>query len=188
MKKVLMMLAMVSMVAMMAACNNSGKDDDDDDNPIEAKAKKFAKERCKCGDDYKCINDVEDEVEEYLEDLEKKERKEFKKIYRDALEKCSEDGDYDYKDEEKRDDDDYSYEKRDYDYYGSPAAQGERLGEEVCNCMQMMQNGDMEAYEECMKPVIEEYERIISSFNGDEQKQREFDEAGQKVTNNCMNY
>lgn len=140
-------MAMVSMVAMMAACNNGGKDDDDDDNPIEAKAKKFAKEMCKCGDDYDCKEDVEEKIEKYVEDLEKKEEKEFDKAYEKALKKCKEDGDY-------------SYEKRDYDNYDNPYTDGARIGEQACNCMSEYDQ------ESCMKRVEEEYYRLREKYSG----------------------
>ncbi len=67
----------------------------------------------------------------------------------------------------------------------SPAAMGEKLGKKVCDCMKMAEN-EPEKAQECMKGLEKEYNDAVASFKDDEQKIKEFDEAGEKASQECM--
>lgn len=67
----------------------------------------------------------------------------------------------------------------------SAASMGEEIGNKVCDCMKMVET-DPEKAQECMMEVQKEYEQAVASFGGDEQKMKEFDEAGERATQGCM--
>jgi hypothetical protein len=67
----------------------------------------------------------------------------------------------------------------------TPKSEGERVGKMVCDCMKMAEN-EPEKAEECMKNAQKEYDKAVASFKGDEQKMKEFDEAGRRTAEKCM--